>query len=183
MNSGFFRPVLAALFAALTIVGAYLAIPFIPVPLVLANFFAILAGLLLGPIWGGLSMVLYLLLGIIGLPVFAGGKGGFANLLGPTGGFLIGYLVAAVVGGFIARGVRDGRPAGIIRLSLAGLAALVALYAIGLPWFQAVMVTKNAAKFPDLLAAFLFMAPYLVGDVVKVVAAVLICRSLRPLLK
>lgn len=196
MNS-YFRPVLSALFAALMVVGAYVAIPFIPMPLVLANFFAILAGLVLGPVWGGAAVLLYLLMGAVGLPVFSGGKGGFAVFLGPTGGFLLGYLVAAVAGGFVARGLRDLRPAvktegagkdgprtpGIIRLALAGLVALVALYAVGLPLFELVMYGKSAEKYPNLWAAFLVMAPYLVGDAVKVAAAVGITRSLGPLLK
>jgi biotin transport system substrate-specific component len=195
MNS-FFRPVLSALFAALIVVGAYVAIPFVPVPLVLANFFVILAGLILGPVWGGAAVAVYLVLGIVGLPVFAGGKGGFAVLLGPTGGFLLGYLAAAVAGGFVARGLRDLLPAkpvadgtpprkapGVIRLAIAGLVALVALYAVGLPIFEAVMYSKAAEKYPDLWAAAVFMAPYMLADLVKVAAAVLIARSLGPLLK
>ena len=201
MQSSFFRPVLSALFTALIVVGAYIAIPFVPVPLVLANFFALLAGLLLGPFWGGVAVLLYLVLGTIGLPVFAGGTGGFAHFLTPTGGFLLGYLAMAVIAGLIARGLgnrpataggdqgdqvaspaKGHKPAGLIRLALAGLAGVVVLYAVGLPWFQAMMGARNPQKFPDLLAAGLFMAPYLVGDLVKVAAAVLITRSLRPLL-
>jgi biotin transport system substrate-specific component len=187
MQSSFFRPVLSALFTALIVVGAYIAIPFVPVPLVLANFFALLAGLLLGPFWGGVAVLLYLVLGTIGLPVFAGGTGGFAHFLTPTGGFLLGYLAMAVIAGLIARGLgiqpaERRKPAGLIRLALAGLAGVVVLYAVGLPWFQAMMGAKNPQKFPDILAAGLFMAPYLVGDLVKVAAAVLITRSLRPLL-
>jgi biotin transport system substrate-specific component len=175
-----FRLVLSALFTALIAVGSYLAIPFVPVPLVLANFFALLAGLLLGPLYGGLAVLLYLVLGALGLPVFSGGSGGLGHFAGPTGGFLLGYLLAAVVAGLTAHGPKglDKTP-GLLRLALAGLLGLVALYALGLPWFQAVL----AAKFTTLWAAFLFMGPYLVGDAVKVVAAVLLSRSLLPLLK
>jgi len=175
-----FRLVLSALFTALIAVGSYLAIPFVPVPLVLANFFALLAGLLLGPVHGGLAVLLYLVLGALGLPVFSGGSGGLGHFAGPTGGFLLGYLLAAVVAGFTAHGLKGtGKLPGLVRLALAGLLGLVALYGLGLPWFQAVL----SAKFTTLWAAFLFMAPYLVGDIVKVAAAVVLSRSLLPLLK
>jgi len=175
-----FQLVLSALFTALIAVGSYLAIPFVPVPLVLANFFALLAGLLLGPLYGGLAVLLYLVLGALGLPVFSGGSGGLGHFAGPTGGFLLGYLLAAVVAGFAAHGARPraGSP-GVLRLALAGLLGLAAMYALGLPWFQAVL----SAKFTTLWAAFVFMAPYLAGDAVKVAAAVVLSRTLRPLLK
>jgi biotin transport system substrate-specific component len=181
MNSKpLFRLVLAALFAALIVAGSYIAIPFVPVPLVLANFFALLGGLMLGPVYGGAAALLYLVLGAIGLPVFSGGSGGFGHFASPTGGFLLGYLLSAVVAGLAAHGVQQGRKTpSILRLALAGLLGLVALYAIGLPWFRFVL----AAKFATLWAAGLFMAPYLVGDVVKVAAAVILSRSLLPLLK
>lgn len=174
-----FRLVLSALFAALIVAGSYLAIPFVPVPLVLANFFALLAGLLLGPVHGGLAVLIYLVLGALGLPVFSGGSGGFGQFASPTGGFLLGYLLSAVAAGLVAHGFRRGGTPGLPRLALAGLLGLAVLYAVGLPWFQAVV----SAKVPTLWAAFLFMSPYLVGDVVKAAAAVALSRSLLPLLK
>lgn len=175
-----FRLVLSALFTALIVVGSYLTIPFIPVPLVLANFFALLAGLLLGPLWGGVAVLLYLVLGAAGLPVFSGGSGGFGHFASPTGGFLVGYLLSAIAAGLVVHGLKGRRTSpGLGRLALAGILGLIVLYAIGLPWFQAVL----AAKFATLWAAFLFMSPYLVGDLVKVAAAVILSRSLLPLLK
>ena len=175
-----FRLVLAALFTALIAVGSYIAIPFAPVPLVLANFFALLAGLMLGPLWGGVAALLYLVLGALGLPVFSGGSGGFGHFASPTGGFLLGYPLAAVTAGLVAHGPRGLRKSpGLVRLALAGLLSLIVLYAIGLPWFQVVL----SAKFTTLWAAFLFMSPYLLGDLVKVTAAVILSRSLLPLLK
>jgi biotin transport system substrate-specific component len=174
-----FRLVLTALFTALIIVGSYLAIPFIPVPLVLANAFTLLAGLLLGPVYGGAAVLLYLALGALGLPVFAGGSGGFGQFAGPTGGFLVGYLVSAVVAGLVAHGPsRAGARPGLPRLAVAALLGMVALYAVGLPWLHLVL----KAKVPTVWAACLLMAPYMLGDAVKVAAAAVLSRRLQSLI-
>src|SRR3989339_593879 len=93
--------VYASLLAAMTAAGAYVAIPIGPVPIVLQNFFVFLTGLLLGSRWGAAGVAVYLLAGACGLPVFAGGTGGIGRLLGPTGGYLLGYLAAAYVIGLI----------------------------------------------------------------------------------
>lgn len=175
-----FQLVLTALFTALIVASSFLAIPFVPVPLILANFFTLLAGLLLGPVYGGASVLLYLVLGAMGLPVFAGGTGGFAHFASPTGGYLLGYLLSAIVAGLVAHGwSAQRRSPGPARLALASLLGMVALYAIGLPWFQAML----PAKVPTLWAACLVMAPYMVGDAVKTAAAATLSRSLLPLLK
>ena len=87
---------LTALFAALIAAGTFISIPlpFSPVPIVLQNLFTVLAGLILGPALGAAAVALYLAAGIIGAPVFAGATGGIVRLIGPTGGFLIGYFLA-----------------------------------------------------------------------------------------
>ena len=82
----------AALFAALTAVGAYMALPIGPVPVVMQNLFVFLAGLILGGRWGLASVGIYLLAGAVGMPVFAGGTGGVGRFFGPTGGYLIGWI-------------------------------------------------------------------------------------------
>src|SRR4030067_426903 len=92
--------VLSSLMAALMAVGAYIHVPIGPVPIVLTNLFVLLSGLLLGSRWGLASAAIYLLVGAIGMPVFYGGKGGLAHILGPTGGYLFGFLLCACVAGF-----------------------------------------------------------------------------------
>ena len=88
----------ASLFGAGTAAGAYLIIPLPPVPITLQTLFVWgLAGALLGARLGALSQLVYLLIGIIGLPVFAGGKAGLGVLFGPTGGYLIGFVAGAWV--------------------------------------------------------------------------------------
>jgi len=165
--------VLASLMAALTAVGAYIHVPIGPVPIVLSTLFAILSGLLLGSRWGLASMGLYLLVGAIGMPVFAGGKGGFAHFFGPTGGYLFGYVVAAWITGFISE-----RSRGLLILDiLAVIIGSLVIYALGVPWLK--MVTQMS--WPK--AWMVGVVPFLIGDAVKAVVAVVLARSVRPILK
>jgi biotin transport system substrate-specific component len=90
-------------FSILTAIGAQFEIPAQPVPFTLQTFFVLLAGALLGIRGGFISMGLYLLLGMIGLPVFSGGAFGMMKILGPTGGYLLAFPVAAVVVGYLIK--------------------------------------------------------------------------------
>jgi biotin transport system substrate-specific component len=165
--------VLASLMAALTAVGAYIYVPIGPVPIVLSTLFVILSGLLLGSRWGLASMGLYLLVGAIGIPVFAGGKGGFAHFLGPTGGYLWGYLLASWITGFISE-----RSRGLLILDIfAVLTGSLTIYAFGVPWLK--MVTHM----PWPKALMVGVVPFLMGDIMKAAVAVVLARSVRPILK
>lgn len=106
----------AAVLAALTGAGAVLSVPLGPVPFTLQTFFVLLAGFLLGAKWGFIAVTLYLLLGVAGMPVFAGGSAGAGVILGPTGGYLLSFPFGAAAAGFLAE-LGDGRR-GIERLSL-----------------------------------------------------------------
>jgi biotin transport system substrate-specific component len=164
--------VLASLMAALTAVGAYIHIPIGPVPIVLSTLFVLLSGLLLGSRWGFISMGLYLLVGAMGIPVFAGGKGGLAHFFGPTGGYLFGYVLSAWVAGFISERSHPSPALQIIAIIFGSLA----IYVIGVPWLK--MVT-NMSWEKSLLVG---MVPFLIGDAVKGGAAFLLARSTRPML-
>ncbi|MDR3147363.1 MAG: biotin transporter BioY [Treponema sp.] len=165
---------LAALFAALVAAGTFISIPlpFTPVPVVLQNLFSLLAGLILGPVLGGAAVGLYLLAGIIGAPVFAGASGGIARFLGPTGGFLIGYLLSALVAGLICGRPRRGTP--LWRVILAVLAGLLVIYVPGLIRLRFAVDTWGAA----LTGGFI---PFIPGDLLKGILAVLIAPRLRGL--
>jgi len=121
-------------FAVLTAVGANIAIPIpgTPVPLTLQTLFVLLAGITLGPRLGTASMVFYLLLGTTGYHVFALGKMGLATVFGPTGGYLLGFMLAQPLLGWLSRPRR--------RVWLALLAAVVAgnlvIFATGLLWLS-----------------------------------------------
>jgi biotin transport system substrate-specific component len=165
--------VLASLMAALTAVGAYIHVPIGPVPIVLSTLFVLLSGLLLGSRWGLASMGLYLLVGAIGIPVFAGGKGGFAHFLGPTGGYLFGYVLAAGVAGFISEHSR-----GLLILDFfAILVGSIAIYALGVPWLK---VVTQMSWTKTLMVG---MVPFLIGDAVKASVAIILAQAIRPVLK
>lgn len=163
--------VMASLFAALTAVGALIAMPIGPVPIVLQNFFVMLMGLLLGPRWGLAGVGAYLLAGALGLPVFAGGAGGLARFAGPTGGYLVGYLPCVALIGWISR---QGRGHRVID-ALAMVCGTAALYACGVSWLK--LVTGMAWGQALALGA----VPFIPGDIAKIIAAVLLVKSLRQL--
>jgi len=164
----------AVLLAALTAVLAQVSIQ-LPggVPFSFQHFPVFLAGLLLGPIWGGFTLLLYLLVGLAGAPVFSSGGAGVGYLFGPTGGFLIGFLLAAVLIGAIVHRSIEPRPVGEISLPVATVAlaaSLVPLYAVGVPWFATVQGWSLAR-------AAAFMAPFALGDLLKVAITVGILRG------
>ena len=165
--------VYASLFAALTAVGAFLAIPIGPVPIVLQNMFVYLAGLLLGGRWGLASVGVYLLAGACGLPVFAGGLGGISRFIGPTGGYLIGYLPTVFL---IGKMSQKANPR-IVSDVLAMICGTLVLYACGVSWLK-IVTGISPAK-----ALALGMYPFLIGDALKIAAAAAIAKSLRPVLK
>ncbi|MCL2093093.1 MAG: biotin transporter BioY [Treponema sp.] len=164
-----------ALFAALTAGGMFAAIPIGPVPIVLQNLFALLSGLILGPLLGGAAVALYLGAGILGFPVFAGGTGGLAHLAGPTGGYLVGYLLAALAAGLIAGRPRRGIPTPLPRIIIATAAGLLVVYLPGLYRLK----TLSGMDWPMSLTVGL--VPFLLGDALKGAAAVLISPRLRRL--
>lgn len=178
-----------ALFAAIICVGCFIKIPLGVIPIVLQNVLCILCGVLLGGLLGGAPTALFLLAGLIGLPVYSGGTGGLAVWLGPTGGFLPGYLLGAVVAGFIA-----GKPSVeqkkisavlVIRISLAIFAGMLILYIPGVIRFS--YWAAAAGKVPSEKTAFAYtlgacVIPYIPGDILKTVIAIPVALKLRPVL-
>ena len=166
---------LIPLMTALLAVFAWISVPYV-VPFTLQTMAVFLAAGLLGWKGGTLAVALYLLLGAVGLPVFAGFKGGAAALLGPTGGYLIGFLATAVLVG--ALGQRFTR---WWQSALAMAAGLLACYALGTAWFVAVY---TQTKGPVGVGAALMwcVVPYLLPDAVKIALSVVLVQKLRPVL-
>lgn len=164
--------VLSSLFAALIAAGAFLAIPVGPVPIYLANYFVLLAGLALGPRWGLAAVGTYLLAGALGLPVFSGGTGGLGRFWGPTGGYLLAYMPAVYLTGIVSNRVKPSVVLDIIAM----LIATVVIYAMGVPWLK-VLTGMSWQK-----SVAVGVAPFLIGDGIKIAAAIPVIRLVRPLI-
>lgn len=150
----------ASLFVA---VCAHITIPLMPltpVPLTVGNFAVLLVGLMLGSRRGFAALMLYLLEGMAGLPVFTPGPGGLTQLFGVTGGFLLAYPFAAYLAGYIFE--RGGKS--FARAAIAGLLAETLLFAGGLSWLY--LFTHSLAK-----AAYLGLYWFIAGEVIKVMLA------------
>ncbi len=157
----------SALFAALIAGGAFVAIPLGPVPFTLQVFAVLLAGMVLGPRLGALAVITYLCLGLLA-PVYAGGASGLGTLLGPTGGYLLAFVPAVVLTGYVAtRGVPS-----MPRLVTAGMLGLVPIYAIGATWLGVHLGLSAGA------AVSVGVLPFVAMDVVKVLLAAAVARSL-----
>jgi len=166
--------VLTALFAALISAGAFITVPIGPVPFVLQNFFTLLSGLVLGPFLGAAAVCLFILAGVIGVPVFSnnGSPMGIARLMGPTGGFYLGYLLGAIVAGLVLGFPKQGEKIRVWRLALAVVLGVFTVYIPGLFRLKFFLDT-----WPKTFAAGFF--PFLIGDAVKGVVAALIAPRLR----
>jgi biotin transport system substrate-specific component len=160
-------------FVVMITLGAHVRIPlpWTPVPITLQTFFVHLAGATLGPVLGPASLVLYLLVGAAGLPVFAGGGSGLAYLLkGATAGYLIGFMVATAVVGWL---VRQRRHPGMLWILFSMAAGSLIIYTCGVSWLA---WTFNLSPATAIAKG---MLPFLAGDVLKTCAAAGLYRSYR----
>lgn len=178
-----------ALFAAIICFSCFLRIPLGSVPVVLQNVLCVLTGALLGNILGGVPTALFLVAGLIGLPVYSGGTSGIAVWAGPTGGFLPGYLLGAITAGFIA-----GKPSvfekkisrkKVLKISLAIFLGTIVIYIPGILYFA--MWAKAAGKIHPEKTAFAFtmgacVLPYIPGDLIKTAVAIPVAVKVRPIL-
>ncbi|WP_254536414.1 biotin transporter BioY [Halomarina litorea] len=166
----------AALFAAATSATAPVSVthPLAPnIPITLQTLWVFLAGLFLGPLWAGVSFVLYLLAGVVGLPVFAGATGGVGHLFGGTGGYLFGFVFGAIATGLVAHGTSLESPRAIPlpRLVAAPVVGAVVVYAFG------VVGLMLALGLGLVTAVTTGVLPFLPTAAIKVGASVLVARS------
>ena len=169
------RIVFTALFAALSAACGFISIP-VPgtlLPIVLQNMMVVLDGLLLGSVWGAAAVMLFILAGLVGLPVFSGGTAGIARIMGPTGGFIIGYAFSALLAGLVARRPAPGKKTPAVRLAIAALCGFAVMYIPGVLHFMRVM-DKTLGE-----TMALCVLPYIPGDAVKLVLSVLMAIPLR----
>ena len=172
------RMVLCALFAALIAVGAFLRIPVPLVPFTMQTFFVGLAGMLLGKKLGAASALLYMFIGLVGLPVFTQG-GGVGYVLKPTFGYIIGFVLGAYVTGAIARKVREPSHKRLLAAALAGLGVI---YTVGTAYFYFMSnfyLGNSISLGTALLYCFVVFLP---GDGAMSVIAALVAKRMIPIL-
>jgi biotin transport system substrate-specific component len=173
--------VMAFFMACITGLMAQIVIPlpWTPVPITAQTFAVLFAGIVLGRYWGGLSMIIYLAIGLIGVPWFAGATGGFGMITGATGGFLVGFVLAALFVGYFADkyvNVRSFMP----MLTLLMFANFFLIYIPGLIGLSAwiYLVKGSAPGIWTLLAMGLL--PFIVGDIVKIGGAAALAKAVTP---
>jgi biotin transport system substrate-specific component len=166
------RITVTALLAALLAASAFLTVPIGAVPITLQVLVVVLIALTVPPTWAALAVGTYLLAGAVGLPVFSGMHGGLGVLLGPTGGYLLGFLLGAVAGSWVRERLTRERASMLVDGAAAAV-VIGAVYAIG--WLQLALAT-GMGPLPALLAG---VAPFLVPDAIKAAVAVGIAPVVR----
>ena len=167
--------ILIALMAALMAVCSWISIPAAEAPFTLQTFAVFTAIGLLGGRRGTIAVAVYILLGAVGLPVFAGFTGGPGRLLGTTGGYIIGFLFSALVMWCTEKLLGAKLPA----LTIAMVLGLITCYAFGTAWFVLVYTsTKGAVGILTALGWCVF--PYIIPDLIKIALAAIVITKLRP---
>lgn len=172
----------AALIAAMGLVPP-ISIGIIPVPITLQTLGVMLAGALLGPVRGMLSALIVVVLSLCGLPILAGGRGGLGVLVGPTGGYLVGWIPGALVVGLIVTFWAIRRRNTVIRYVAVALASMVGgilvIYAVGVPWTS---VVTGLPLGTSALGSLVFVPGDVIKAVITALVAVTVHRSYRSLL-
>lgn len=165
--------ILAGLFAALTAVSSYISIPIGPVPITLQSLVVILAGLILGSKVGALSQLTYVLLGLVGLPIFSGGSGGLDSIFHHTFGFIISFIFTAYIVGKITE-----RDKSYKSISIAVIIGTIFIYIIGVPYFYLIFTTYLGKSISFYGALKFACIPFIPGDVAKAIIAILLSKEL-----
>ena len=167
---------ICALFAALTAILTQILIPIGPVPITLSTLSVLTAGALLGSKYGSISQLVYILLGVIGAPVFSGFEGGLGKIAGPTGGYIIGYFFAAWVVGFIIEKTdKQNKKLPFIIVALS--AGYLTYTLLGTIWFM----HQTSSTLPH--AIQLCVLPFIPGDIAKIVLSTILTLRLRSYLQ
>ncbi|MBN1289386.1 MAG: biotin transporter BioY [Actinobacteria bacterium] len=171
-------------FATLSAVGARLIIDTKPVPFTLQVFFVLLAGMLLGSKLGALSQVIYIGAGVAGIPVFAAPPfAGIGYLAGPTGGYLIGFVLGAFVTGLVVEKFMTlkNRVPSLVMYTISGLAGVTALYATGMSWLAVWITAVKHNGFSNSLALAwkTGVVPFILVDTLKAAGAAIFASGAR----
>jgi len=171
--------ILVAMFTALTAIGAFIKIPVGPVPINLQFLFTALAGIMLGSRLGALSQLVYVVLGLIGIPVFTSG-GGISYIFKPTFGYLIGYIIGAYVIGKIAESVK--KPS-YVRFLVASLVGIAVVYLIGVPYLYLILKYVVGAKITVMGVLKTGMFLFIPGDIAKCIITAALGVKVVPIVR
>lgn len=170
--------VYCGLFTTLIVIGAFIKIPIPVVPFTLQYLFTMMAGLLLGSKLGAISVALYMLLGLVGLPVFAEG-GGIWYIFKPSFGYIIGFIVGTFVTGYIAEKMKKKS---FLNYLMANLAGLFFVYAIGMIYYYIIcnyVINSPIAVWPLFLYCFILAVP---GDITLSILGAVLVKRVKPLI-
>lgn len=167
---------MSAIFTAFMIISSYIVVPIGPVPHTLQTLVVILSGFLLGPKWGPISMVTWILLGVLGLPVFNQGQAGAVMLVGPTGGFIIGFIVCSWLIGILT--VRDIK-SGYFKTFIYLLSGIMVTYIVGLVGFKLSFEYFLLKPMTWEKSVWIAIAPFLPFDIIKTVVATYLGVQIR----
>lgn len=169
---------LISTFTALTAVGAFISIPVGPVPITLQTLFVLLSGMLLGPKLGALSQIVYIVLALIGIPIFSGFSGGLQILLKPSFGFSIGFIFAAYIVGKITYDDIKLKS----KILVGAIVGSIVIYLFGLPYMYYILniVMKKSLSFGTVMNMGCLL--FIPGDLLKLVLANIISKKALPIL-
>lgn len=156
------------MFAALICVGCFIQIPLAGgIPIILNDMLAILSGLVLGPIYGGAAVLVFLILGCVGFPVFSGLAGISVITKGPTGGFLIGFFLGSIIAGLIM----ENKPATWLRITIAAISGMIVIFTAG--------VLRFMMLFPEKNVWMLAVIPFIPGTIIKLAIMIPVTKKFR----
>lgn len=171
---------LVSMFTGLTAIGAGISIPLGEVPITMQTLFVILSGLILGPKLGALSQIIYITLGLIGVPIFANFTGGFQTVMKPSFGFIIGFIFASYIVGKIAH---SETMISKKRIWIGSIVGTIVIYIFGLPYMYYMLniVMAKGLSFQSVMNMGCIL--FLPGDFLKLIVASIVAIKTLPILK
>lgn len=174
---------LVSLFTGLTAIGAFISLPIGPVPITMQTLFVLLGGIILGPKLGALSQIVYIILGLVGVPIFAGFSGGLQTILKPSFGFLLGFIFAAYVVGKLLKDNSNPRPLSTKKILVSTIVGTLVIYLIGLPYMY--FILNNVMNMGLSVGAVIKMGSllFLPGDILKIIISTFVGVKLIPIVR
>ena len=174
MNGSIKKYVITAIMAGVicALAPISIVIPISPVPITLATFAIYISIYILGMKYGTISVCIYILLGAVGIPVYNGWTAGADKIIGPTGGYIIGYIFLAIVSGhIIEKDYKNG-----YRTIIGFVVGTIVLYTIGTTWLAFLL------KVDFVKALFMGVVPFIIGDIIKIAVAFVVGKNIREIL-